>query len=262
MAEIATFQKALWGLATFSKVALLALLLYRKNHKTFPALSAYVLMTLMQDAILFLSYRAWGFASPASIQIGWGTQSLVILLRGLAVAEICRRMLAKYTGIWALAWRLLFASVALLLVYSMVVAGLQWQLVVLNADRGLELTIATAIVILFLFAHYYAVPVESAVRYLATGFFLYSSFFVLNDTILEDWKYRYATVWNLLGMFSFLTSLIIWTWALREKLPETAPEPEMLSPGAYRRLVPEIDLRLKVLNDRLTQFWYAGARRP
>jgi hypothetical protein len=80
-------------------------------------------------------------------------------------------LLARYTGIWGLAWRLLVASVGLLLLYSVVTAGLHPLLVLLTADRGLELTIAIAILVLFLFVHYYHVPMESAVRDLAIGFF-------------------------------------------------------------------------------------------
>jgi hypothetical protein len=55
----------------------------------------------------------------------------------------------------------------------------------MNLDRGLELAMATVIVLLFVFARYYEVGVEPAVRTMAIGFLLYSCFRVLNDTILE-----------------------------------------------------------------------------
>lgn len=212
-------------------------------------------MTLVQDTTLFLSYYAWGFRSPASVRIAWGSQVLVILFRGLAVAEICHRLLARYTGIWGLAWRLLVASVALLLLYAVVTAGLQPHLVLLTADRGLELTIAIAILVLFLFVHYYHVPMESAVRDLAIGFFFYSSFSVVNYVLLEVWRYRYGRLWSLLSMSAFLATLLLWIWGFREKLPESAPAPEMLSEDIYSQLVPGINLRLRILNVSLSKFW-------
>lgn len=212
-------------------------------------------MTLVQDTTLFLSYYVWGFRSPASVRIAWGSQVLVILFRGLAVAEICHRLLARYTGIWGLAWRLLVASVALLLLYAVVTAGLQPHLALLTADRGLELTIAIAILVLFLFVHYYHVPMESAVRDLAIGFFFYSSFSVVNYVLLEVWRYRYGRLWSLLSMSAFLATLLLWIWGFREKLPESAPAPEMLSEDIYSQLVPGINLRLRILNVSLSKFW-------
>jgi hypothetical protein len=258
MVEISAFHAALWGFIAFSKVTVLVLLFYRRNHKIFPAFSAYIFTTLMQDTILILSYYVWGFRSPASVRIAWGSQILVIVFRGLAVAEVCHRLLARYTGIWGLAWRLLLASVALLLLYAVVTAGLHPQLVLLTADRGLELTIAIAILILFLFVYYYAVPMEFAVRDLAIGFFFFSWFSVVNYLLLEVWRYRYGRLWSLLSMSAFLASLLLWIWALRDKLPDSAPGPEMLCDGIYSQLVPEINLRLRALNDSLSKFWTRG----
>ena len=212
-------------------------------------------MTLVQDTVLFLSYYVWGFRSPASARIAWGSQILVIVFRGLAVAEICHRLLARYTGIWGLAWRLLVASVSLFLLYAVVAVGLHPQLVLLTADRGLELTIAIAILVLFLFVHYYRVPMESAVHDLAIGFFFYSWFSVVNYLLLEVWRYQYGRLWNLLSITAFLATLLLWIWGFREKLPESAPAPEMLSDGIYRQLEPEINLRLRALNDSLSKFW-------
>lgn len=262
MAEIASLEKVLWAVTVFLQAGLLVLLLYRKNHKAFPFFSAYVLLTLAQNAVFFASYRRWGFNSPASVRIAWGTQAVVIFARGLAVAEICRRFLARYRGIWALAWRMLFATAALVLLYSLAVARGRWQFAVINADRGIELAIAVTVVTLFLFVQYYEVAIESVVRSVITGFFLYSCFFVLNDTILEGWIDGYTTLWNLLGTVAFLASLLLWIWALRETQPEATSEPEMLSEGVYRKLAPEINLRLKALNEHLGQFWCAGVKRP
>src|SRR5467141_5222636 len=111
MAGIVTLEKAFWALSVLLKTGLFAMLLYRKNHRVYPYLFTYVLVTLLQSLVLFATYRVWGFYSPTSWNIAWGVQGLVIAARALAVAEICRRVLARYQGIWALAWRMLLATV-------------------------------------------------------------------------------------------------------------------------------------------------------
>jgi hypothetical protein len=262
MNELGAFDLVLWGLTVSLEIGLLVLLLYRKNHRIFPFLFSYVLIAFLQSVVLMVSYRIWGFSSSNAVRIGWGTQKLVILGRALAVAEICRRVLERYRGIWALAWRTLVGSAVLVLLYSLAVAGFEWQLLALNADRGLELTITVVLVMLFLFAHYYELTMEPAVRSLAIGFFLYSCFGVLNDTILEGWKYRYATLWNLAGMTAYLASLLLWNWAVRERQLAITLEPAPLSQGVYENLAPEINLRLKLLNEHLTQILCPKAKRP
>src|SRR6267142_1215012 len=137
MNEIVAFIKVLWGLTILLEAGLLVLLLYRKNHRAFPFFFTYVLMAFLESIVLMVSYRLWGFSSSNAVRIAWGTQGLVILGRALAVAEICRRVLGRYRGIWALAWRMLLASAALVLVYAWAGSTPNWQLAILSADRGL-----------------------------------------------------------------------------------------------------------------------------
>jgi len=261
MAEIVTIEKALWALSVLLTAGLFALLLYRKNYRVYPYFFTYVLITLMQSPVLLATYRVWGFDSPASTNIAWGVQGLVIAARALAVAEICRRVMGMYRGIWALAWRMLLAIAGLVLLYSWAVARPRWQAAILNSDRGIELAIAGVIVMVFLFAQHYEIEVAPADRYLAIGFLLFSCFTVLNNTLLEGWLERYETLWNLFGTLAFMASLLLWIWAVRETQEEGSWQPEMLPGVAYCTLAPEINLRLKTLNEELGKFWYAEAKK-
>jgi hypothetical protein len=206
---------------------------------------------LAQNLMFALSYRLWGFSSAVSFKIAWASQSVVIAARALAVTEICRRILAKYPGIWALGWRIFLAAASLVFVYAWAVGGRSWQLIAVTADRGLELAMAAAILSLFLFVRYYQVAIEPAARFLAIGFFLYSSFRVLNDTILERWLTHYSTLWNLIGTLTFLASLLLWTWTLRLTQQPMMSETTLLPENHYRSLSPAINARLKSLNERL-----------
>jgi hypothetical protein len=261
MNEIVTFEWILWGLTAFLDGGLLVLLLYRKNHRVFPAFFVYILFDFLQCFVVFASYRFWGFDSNISKGIAWGSQGVVMAARALAVALLCQRILEKYRGVWALASRLLIATATVVLLYSWAVARGSWQFAVLNSDRGLELSMATVIVLLFLFTRYYGVGVEPAHRTLAIGFFLLSCFFVINNTILEVWMHHYSTLWNLLGTLAFLASMLLWIWGLRERQPETTFEPEMLSDKIYPAVAPEINDRLRALNDHLEQLWKVGRKR-
>jgi hypothetical protein len=259
MVTTAFIQQALWALNSAGEVVLLTLLVVRKNYRSYPAFSLYLLVDLTMSATLFFVYRLWGFDSTTAYRIAWGTHGIVLFARALAVAEVCRHVLSRYRGVWAFTWRILLLCAALVLSYSILVARHDWRLALPSADRGLELSIATVIVVLLLFARYYDVKGEQVARSLAIGFCLYSCFAVLNNTLLERLLYDYSALWNLLGMFAFFASLSLWTWALRKPLSQVATEEILLSKGIYQSLTPEINLRLRLLNEQLSRFWPAEA---
>lgn len=261
MTAIALFQQALWALNSTGEVVLLTLLVGRKNYRSYPAFSLYLLVDLTMGATAFFVYRLWGFDSATAYRIAWGTHGIVLFARALAVAEVCRHLLSRYRGVWALAWRILLLCAALVLCYSILAARHDWRLALLTADRGLGLSIATVIVVLLLFARYYDVKVKPVVRSLAIGFCLYSCFVVLNNTVLERWLHEFSAFWNLLGMLAFLASLSIWTWALRHPQTEAQPKEILLPSSIYQAIAPEINLRLRLFNEQLRRFWKVEAGR-
>ncbi len=252
---IAQFQLMMWAASTAAGVFVLVLLAVRKNYRAYPAFTFYIFVNLAQAILLFSMFRRWGYLSRASWLFGWGTQAVTVCARALAVAEICRHVLSRYAGIWALAQRLLLLCAGLVLLYSGLAARHQWQLAFPSADRGLELSIAAVIVLLFLFARYYDVRAERTDRSLAIGLCLYSCFRALNDTILERYLYGYDTLWTILGMLAFFASLVLWSWALRKPRTEIAAEENLLPLGVYQSITPQINLRLRLLNDQLCQIW-------
>lgn len=259
--EFAQFQQVLWGVNSAVGVVLLVLIVVRKNYRPYPAFSFYVLLNLALGVLALLMYRRWGISTMATMRIAWGMQAAVVCARAVAVAEVCRHVLARYRGIWALAWRVLLACAVLVLVYSSVAARHIWGLAVLAGDRGLELSIAAVVVGILFFARYYDVPVNATDRSLAVGFCLYSCFGVLNNTILERYLHNYGELWNVLGMLAFLASLLTWTWALRSSQTEEVSEETLLPFGVYQSVGPQINLRLRSLNERLSQFWKPEATR-
>jgi hypothetical protein len=255
IAGIAEFQQIMWAVNTATGAVLLLLLAVRKNYKAYPAFTFYIFINLALGISLFIIYRRWGFSSKASWLFAWGMQAVAVCARALAVAEVCRHFLSRYAGIWALAQRILLACAGLVLLYSGLAVRHQWALALTTADRALESAIAVVVVVLFLFARYYDLRPEGTDRSLAIGFCLYSCFRVLNDTVADRYLYGYVNLWNLLGMLAFFASLFLWTWALRNSQTERVAEEKLLPVGVYQSIAPQINLRLRSLNEQLSKIW-------
>jgi hypothetical protein len=251
----------LWGVNAAAGIGLLIVLLVRKNYRAYPIFTFYMIANLIAGGFAYLIFRRSGFSLWALWHLGWGMQAAVIFARALAVAELCRHMLSRYVGVWGMAWRVLLGSAALVLLYSSVVGKYRWDLVVTRADRSVELAIAVVLVGVLLFVRYYRVQIDSASRLLALGFCFYSCFNVLNNTILERYLRDYVGVWNILGMTAYLMSLLLWTWALRVTQSEVEHEQPLLSAEVYQTLVPQVNLQLRALNERLIEYWKPEATR-
>jgi hypothetical protein len=259
--------EAFWHLSLFLRLLLLSLLLFRRNYRLLPFFSFYLLTNFLQALFLYLTqedftYKTWAHTSPVAFAVAWGTEALVIFARAFAVAELCRLFLAGYRGVWSLAWRVLLGCAALVLLYSALVSKHTWSLAILGASRALELAVATVIVVLFVFLRHYRVIAEPAFRALALGFCFYSCVAVLNNTLLERWRAQYVALWNFSGIFAFLGCLLLWIWALRRTIPLPVSGPTLLSGSLYQQVSPEINSKLRELNERLSRFWKIPGGRP
>jgi hypothetical protein len=255
IAALAQYQQAFWAVNAAAGLLLLLLLAVGKNYRDYPAFSLYILVNLVSGAPLFIVSRVWGYSSNAYWLSAWGIQVVVSGTRAFAAAEICGHLLSPYGGIWALAKRVFLACAAVVLVYSGLAGRHQWELALPGADRALELAIAAVVVLLFVFARYYRVRVAQTDRLLAIGLCLYSCFRALNDTVLERFLYDYEALWSFLGSSAFFLSVCLWFWALRKPRTKFDEENRLLPPGVYESLTPEINRRLRELNDLLKRIW-------
>ena len=255
------FTEALWALTVAAQIALFASLTWRKVSRQFPALLLYLAVTIGQAAALFLSYRTWGFSSPMAFRVAWGTQCLVLLARGNVVLELCRHVLGRFRGIWALSrWTLLSCGSAVLC-YAAYLTRRDWNLALTTAELGLELATASIIVLLLLFARYYEIEVPSHLRLLALGLCFYSGVAVLNDAVLERWLGGYVSVWNTLGTMAFLLCLMLWSLAFRRWRPTEVPALPTIELSVYEKLIPEVNWQLQLLNRQLMRLWRLEAPR-
>jgi hypothetical protein len=262
MLDMKQAELVCWYSSLLLRLLLLCLLLFRSNVRSLPFFSLYLLANFVQSLIVAFTYKVWGDTSQVAFVVAWGSQGLVTCARALAVAELCRLLLAGYRGVWSLARRVLLSCAVLVLLYSALVSQHLWSWAIVSASRALELTIAAVIVALFVFLRHYRVAVAPTLRTLALGFCFYSCVAVVNNTILEQLPRTYFPAWNWLDIVTFLACLLVWTWALRKSIPRPILNPMLLPASVYRQLSPEINSRLRLLNDRLCQFWKIEAPRP
>lgn len=254
---------ALWALTTVLEVILLAVIFRRGLNRSHPAFSVYILAAVLQSISVACSSRYWGPQSIQNFNTFWGSQAVVVCARWLAVAEITRKVLAGYSGIWRMASRILFVLGLIILTYSIAASGNRWELGVLNADRAVELCMGAFIVCMFLFARYYRLAIANLERQLAIGFCLFSCTWIVNNSIFESWRDTLGVWWNFLGLLSFLASLALWFSAVRQ--PAEAKRPaasQPLSPEVYAQLSRQLNSRLHVLNNRLVHLFRSEDSRP
>ncbi len=253
MIEPLNLENLAWTLTTMLKVLLLFYLLRRRLYRSHPAFFIYILATILQTTVEAAAYRHWGFRTMQSWNIGWGSQGVVVCARWIAVTEIARKVLGNYPGIWKLANRLLFVVGISALSYSVLASERNWQMAVLNVDRGVELSIAAFLVSLFLLARYYRLPIPALERYLAIGFSLYSCFWVINVSMLVRWSGFFGSLRSFLDIVTFFATLLLWISAVRKHTePEALTAPAPVSPETYAKLSLEANARLHLLNERLT----------
>jgi hypothetical protein len=263
MAAPLILRNLFWALTTLLEVGLLVVLFRRRLYRSHPAFCFYILVAILQSAVVAFTYRYFGASSRPSYFIAWGAQGVVICARWIAVVEIAKNALGRYAGIWAMVDRVMLVLSVCVLGYSVAASGSRWTLVILTADRSLELCIATYIVGMFFFVRYYRVPVPPLDRFLAIGFCLYSCFLVINDSVYEHWRRAIASMWSYLDMLTFVASLVLWICAVsqyRETLQLAAQT--ALSPELYQELSQMLNSRWSVLNNRLDQLFRSGDSRP
>lgn len=261
MVEPLQLQTAAWALTTALELSLFVQLLRRKLGRIYPFFFAYLLSTILQSAGSAALYSHADIDQLTFWKIAWGMQGIVVTIRALTLVELNRRVLSPYIGIWALARRLLLGVAAVVIAYDLLLSKGHWQWLVMNGVRGLELAMAAVIVTMLLFSRYYRVPVSPLQRALAVGLCLYSTFYVINYSLLERVLRQYAVLWNFLGMFSFIASLLVWIGAVhRSTAVEEVKSPQTIPAELYGVVSSEVNARLILLNRQLMQFLHLENR--
>ncbi len=253
-----TLQNYLLGAAgNLLEGLVLAFALRRKLYLRLPVFTAYLTLMLAREvSLLWGVYQRPGYGSSFTFYYFWVTQVILLVARGAAIAEIAWRALREYRGVWSLAWRILVAVGLVLVLYAALntQGNSSWIApFVLSAERGLELAVVVILVSLLAICRYYGVGLEPLERKIALGLGFYSAVQVANNSIPGSWLTHYFDWWNAIRSISSQAALVIWWLALRKPLPTVAPAPALLPQKVYDKLSPQVNYRLRVLNQRLLE---------
>jgi len=261
MVEPLQLQAAAWALTTALELALFVQLLRHKVGRNYPLFLAYLVSAILQSVAVAALDQIQILDKTTAWLLPWLTQGVVVVMRALALVELTRRVLSRYIGIWALARRLFLGVAAAVIAYDLVLSKGQWEWLILNGVRGLELAMAAVIVTMLLFARFYRVPVNQLQRALAVGFCLYSAFYVVNFSVFERIFQQSTVLWNFLGIFAFIASLVVWITAANRYVPsEEFGAPPAMPAELYGKLSSEVNTRLLLLNRQLIQLLHVQDR--
>jgi hypothetical protein len=261
MVEPLQLQAAAWALTTALELLLFVQLIRRKVVRIYPLFFAYLVSVILQSVAVAALYRTPNLDKLTTWKIAWLTQGCVVVMRALVLLELTRGVLSRYIGIWTFARRMLLGVAVAVIAYDLLLSKGRWQWLILNGVRGLELAMAAVIVAMLLFARYYRVPINQLQRALAVGLCLYSTFYVINYSLFERVFQRYAVLWNFLGIFAFIASLVVWLSAANRYLPsEDFAAPPAITAELYGKLSSEVNTRLLLLNRQLIQLMHVEDR--
>ena len=247
---------ALWVAGTLLRLLLCSLLLRGKLYRKIPFFSAFVFLATVRSLSLWWIYHDPTLEPGMVFNFYWVTQLLNVTARGLAAAELCWLTLRAHRGVWALTWRLL-AGVGIVL--TAFAGAAAWQntrwidAVALRAERGLELAIAGLLLALVAVSRYYSIRMQATAKYIALGLGLHAAIQITNNSFMYAWVGSFFPWWNAFRVLSLDLALAIWCWGLRRPATVAAPETTLLEPKVYEALAPQVNYRLRELNDRLLE---------
>ncbi len=254
-----------WAANILGQLIVLTLLFLMKNSRKVPFFAAYIALNLCQGGFLFILLFIPRMSTFTYRDLAWASEGITLVAQALATTEILGITLRPYPGIWGLGWRALAGTsilVALLVALESHSDGVSQGLFVLN--RGYHLTFATAVIACLSLVRYYSIQVPAAFKLILGGFCLNSCVEVLINTLIQILFHKgyevHQTWWQVLTMISFLVALLLWFAAVRKPFPVDDRQIAPLSGSGYQRLSPEINERLREINEKLLRLWKLEAR--
>ena len=259
---LSTFLRVIWIASGVLQLAILALIFSRRHYRSLPLFSLYIGLNLAQAVILFYVYRHFGFTSVPSFQIYWATQVLAMIAQTLASTELLHRALQDYPGIWELSWRIILFAILVVVGYSWAAANRKDNYGLLHAIRGYYITFAIAFTACLLLVRHYSIAIDRVYQALIGGFCFYACGSFVADTLLKQQFIqsfpKYSDVWNSLELLLFFVVLVTWTVALWHP-GRVSVRASSQGPGSgnvnYETLSPQVNARLREMNDSLRKFF-------
>jgi hypothetical protein len=256
----------LWACSALAQLIVLVLLFSKDSFRKLPFFTVYVALNLSQVAFLVIVYSIRGISTDAIQNLAWYSECVTLFAQAWATTEILKATLRPYQGIWGLVWRSLTGtSIFVVFLVALTTRGDWATHTWFELNRGYHLTFAATVIACLVVVRYYSIQVPVAYKMILGGFCFYSCTEILINTVLQTLLKRefdaYQPIWQTWTMLSFIMVLFIWVAALWKPLPVDARQaPPPPSDSIYRRLSPEVNERLRELNEKLLRLWKMEAR--
>ncbi len=257
--------QSVWACSILGQLITLTLLPLRRNASKIPFFATYIVLNLCQAGFMLVLVFIPTLSPAIFAKLSWCAEGITLLAQAVATTEILGLTLRPYPGIWGLAWRALATVSALVVLivgwlsHARGIEQLSFQL-----NRGYHITFSTAVIACLALVRYYSIRVPSAFKMILAGFCLNSCVEVLVNTLIQVLFHKgyavHQTAWLIVNMLSFVAALTIWIVALWKPFPVDDRQIASPSDSAYRRLSPEINERLREINEKLLRLWKLEAR--
>ncbi len=249
-------QSLLVAASVLLEAAVLVFAFRRRLYSRFPLFTSYLALMVIRTLAGWGLYLALGYDSRPTFYFFWVTQGILVAARAAVIVELAWGALRAYQGIWGMGRTMLCLLTLFLLLHAGIDARNNVSLLagfVVTLERGLELAVVGILVFLLGFCRYYGVRLEPVQKMIALGLGFYSAIQVLNNTVWRQWLALHFPAWAGVRVVAFQVALVIWLLALRKPLPAAAPAPALLPQSVYDELSPQVNYRLRALNDRLLE---------
>jgi hypothetical protein len=207
----------IWVTAGLGTVVALGLVGRNRLLRQFPFFSCYLIFHIVEQVVAVLLYRHFGRGSWAYLYEYWAAQAIGIGLRFGVIWEIFSHMFRPYEGLRH-AGAIVFRWAGVVLLVAAIIAAVagpahEPDFAVKGAvvlERSLDVVQCGLLVLLFLFASYFALSWRNYVFGIALGFGVMASLELLAASLATQFKPFSGVILNSLPRIAYVVATITW----------------------------------------------------
>jgi hypothetical protein len=252
---------ASWILGACLDASILLLILFRKPVRQLGFFTAYFIALIVREFWWYYTSRHLPDIRTHAYELDyaayWGSELLLSLLRLATCVQIWWLAVRRFPAIWKLSWRALALISSGIFAWTITSAYLHrnwrhnWITQFFYAGlQRFELMQAIGLVIILAFGVYYAVDFKPGHRAFLIGFCAYSLVQCVTSTISYQNPIRSYEWFSISRELAFDVILCVWIYAA-SRLVYVPREKALAHAGIYDQLAPELNFRLRQLNNQL-----------
>jgi hypothetical protein len=252
------FDFSSWLLGAGLDVTLLCLIVFRKPVRQLGFFVAYFVFLACRE--LWWFYMSGHMPAISTIAYRrnyiayWSSEFVLSALRLATCVQVWWWTVRRFPAIWKVSWRALILIAGILLVwtgfsvhpYRARVARFSY----VGVER-FEFMQAILLIAIFAFSAYYGVEFKPGYRAFLLGLCIFSTAQCVLTTLSALKLDSTLTLFSHSRELVFDGVLCFWVYACLKLAPVTKTAPEFLPLGAYENLAPELNFRLRQLNNQL-----------